>query len=428
MYKKGAIELSMNLLVVIIISLTILTFGIGFLYNTSEVSAEAQEQLAQKSEQQIRKSLEVQQKQVAISQRTASLKSGENGMFGVGILNLDSTNEKFSLELELDKVIDKEGKDITNEIDKEETQSWFMFDQEPMIIEENERFTRQLLITPKLGAFSGQYFFKLRVFTQDNIQYGNTQTIIVDVEGKGKLPEKSLSTLQQPCLDDLNCEYYFIYVPIGDWEHPKLFEAKVEERTGFFIDITKFKFLKVGTVLVPLEFVKDNCNLQKVNPNIAREHLKIKNCADKYADQAGIEYERAIGLTSTYEGGRTFFNGKSCYATLGHTLAGEQQETPSLVAHELGHTYNLCDEYSYKDYLAQNRFVKRNTCQNKFPDRCREMSGLCEGGTPTYRDYEGDPVLNVCYGDTHYTIMGAASGSECGLDKTGGYEAMGDLS
>ncbi len=239
---------------------------------------------------------------------------------------------------------------------------------------------------------------------------------------KESAAETAPKTAPKNCLEDYSCERYFFFVPIG-WKDEDVFKEKSRERMEFFADISNFKFKNVGIVYVPLSFA-GKCNLGKINPTLAMDQFKIKNCADRYADLLGLSYEKAIGLTETFESGRAFFNSKSVYSSLGHVVRGVKEETPSLVAHELGHAYSLCDEYSYSIYFAQDRQLHSGLCRNEFPENCGKKTDTCKGNTPTYRDYSGESVLNVCLGPTHYSVMGAASGSECGYDQEG-YLAVG---
>ena len=229
------------------------------------------------------------------------------------------------------------------------------------------------------------------------------------------------------CAKDLSCDYYFVFVPLGNWKADAEFETKVEERMLFMTDISKFKDKKVGTLRVPLNKMS-NCRITKIDPFSASHHQKIKSCADKYADSLGIDYERAIGLSNGFEGGRAFFGSKVMFVSLGFNVGGTKAERIGIVAHELGHTYDLCDEYSFTIWKEQRGYVTGKECENKWPEYCDKRIDDCEGNTPTQQDYEGDPLDTVCYGSVHYSIMGYSKGSECGLDRTGGYEAYGDIS
>jgi hypothetical protein len=228
------------------------------------------------------------------------------------------------------------------------------------------------------------------------------------------------------CTEDLSCSYYFVFLPL-DWDSNAEFKTKVDERARFFIGVSAFKDENVGIVSIPISYVEE-CELGFIDQKVAAHHKKIKTCADNYADSIGIDYERVVGLANKYDGGRAFFGSKVMYASLGFDLGGGRTtERPGIVAHELGHTYDLCDEYSFTIHKAQKRYIKGKGCENPFPEQCEKIIDDCQGNTPTYSDYAGDPVLNVCGGAIHYSIMGFSRGNECGLDRLGGYQAYGDL-
>ncbi|MBI2151255.1 hypothetical protein HYU21_00835, partial [Candidatus Woesearchaeota archaeon] len=225
------------------------------------------------------------------------------------------------------------------------------------------------------------------------------------------------------CLNDFSCDDYFVYLPLGEWSSQALFEARARERAAFFEGISDFKFKKVGNIFLPLNFVKDTCKINSFGAQSARDHLLAKRCADRFVDKLGISYEKVIALSSSMAGGYAFIKGKSVYTTLGY-IGSSGEESPSIVAHELGHAYSLCDEYDFKIYEIQNRLFGGKKCRNKFPNQCSTNTETCLGNTPTYRDYEGQTVQNVCLGQQHYSVMGYNQGYECGYDATGGYEAV----
>ncbi len=124
-----------------------------------------------------------------------------------------------------------------------------------------------------------------------------------NIENNTELEESPDETKEKDCLEDFTCDDYFIYVPLGEWERQELFEVKAEERAHFFVDISKFKFRKVGNIYLSLDFVNTACKLTNIRQESAPDHLKIKRCADRYADSLGIDYEKAIGLTNSFTGG-----------------------------------------------------------------------------------------------------------------------------
>lgn len=54
----------------------------------------------------------------------------------------------------------------------------------------------------------------------------------------------------------------------------------------------------------------------------------------------------------------------------------------SVTAHELGHVFGLCDEYSYSAWLSQNQtFI--GGCPNPYPSDCQKEVGIICSGQPT---------------------------------------------
>lgn len=69
-------------------------------------------------------------------------------------------------------------------------------------------------------------------------------------------------------------------------------------------------------------------------------------------------------------------------AFFGQGVVAESYENVS--AHELGHTYGLCDEYSYREWRRENDFLLLG-CPNPYPEQCEKVDdseAWCEG-TPT---------------------------------------------
>lgn len=90
---------------------------------------------------------------------------------------------------------------------------------------------------------------------------------------------------------------------------------------------------------------------------------------------------RYIGITD----GDLALDGSSDVAgwTYGPDTLGIIAETGSIeiVAHELGHTFGLCDEYNY-DYWVEQDEAFTGGCPNPFPPECERtegMNSMCEG-------------------------------------------------
>jgi hypothetical protein len=80
--------------------------------------------------------------------------------------------------------------------------------------------------------------------------------------------------------------------------------------------------------------------------------------------------------------------------TMGEDFLGAVGEASylAITAHELGHTFGLCDEYSYEAWSFQNS-ISATGCPNNFPAECIPALDSC------------DPEPNT---EGHYSIMGFA--------------------
>src|SRR3989344_8402452 len=187
MYKKGTIELSINTLVIVIISIVILTSGITLLYKFIGGAEDIKSKLDAQTNTELERLLVDQGKQVALPLHIADVLRGENHVFGLGILNiggqLDGKNigEEFTVQTEFIKLVDLQNKDITGEAPKEEINQWLLYDSGSQIIKENEHTKLSLLVNVPTTALTGQYIFNAKVILNDGRQYGNTQKFYVNV-------------------------------------------------------------------------------------------------------------------------------------------------------------------------------------------------------------------------------------------------------
>lgn len=104
----------------------------------------------------------------------------------------------------------------------------------------------------------------------------------------------------------------------------------------------------------------------------------------KYASELNILADRYIGLTK----GDLSPHGE---ADVVGWAAGEQaivveSDDPYVTAHEIGHTFGLCDEYSYSVWLQQDEeMTASGGCPNPYPSSCphRIQTDVLCPGTPT---------------------------------------------
>src|SRR3989338_1747735 len=175
MNTRGSIELSMNVFVIILISLVILAGGITLLYKFLGGAEDIKAQLDEKTNEELERLLVDQGKQVALPLHTATIFRGESHVFGIGILNIGSVGNEFLLRVELSKVVDEQEQDITPTLNKAEVESWLLYNTEPIILEENGHEKEVILVKVAPDTPKGQYIFNAYVFLSDgSSQYGNT--------------------------------------------------------------------------------------------------------------------------------------------------------------------------------------------------------------------------------------------------------------
>ena len=118
--KRGAIGLSINTLVVIIISLVILGLGVSLLYQFIADAEDIKGQLDRKTEEELERLLVSQGQRVALPLHTANIYRGESHSFGIGILNTLENNENFRLIITFSGAYDENQNIITDSITMEE--------------------------------------------------------------------------------------------------------------------------------------------------------------------------------------------------------------------------------------------------------------------------------------------------------------------
>lgn len=176
---KGAIELSMNMLVVIIISLVILGGGVAFLYKLIAGAESLKTDLDKRTQDELERLLVEQGQQVALPFRQATIERGEQHVFGLGILNIGADQE-FRIQVALRSAKDKNNEEIG--VAPEQIQPWLLYTKEPFPLTENEHHREGILMEIPRTAVPGEYLFGVEVLTADGERYGNVQIIVVEVK------------------------------------------------------------------------------------------------------------------------------------------------------------------------------------------------------------------------------------------------------
>ena len=179
--KKGAIGLSVETLVIIIISLVILSAGITLVYQFIHGAEDIKSSLDQTTQDELERLLVGQGKKVALPLHVATVSRGDSHVFGLGILNTYDHTEKFQVQIRLNKVVDETKADITSALDKPAIIGWALYNHAAITIESNANDKEVILIQVPKDAVKGEYIFVAEVFDSKNNLYGNPQTFIVTV-------------------------------------------------------------------------------------------------------------------------------------------------------------------------------------------------------------------------------------------------------
>ncbi len=178
---KGAIGLSVETLVIIIISLVILSGGITLIYQFIHGAEDIKGQLDQKTQDELERLLVGQGNKVALPLHVAIISRGESHVFGLGIQNINDNTESFTVSIHLNKITDESKKDVTASIDPQSVASWALYNSAPISVESNANKKEAILIQVPKSAIKGEYIFVAEVLDSKNIRYGNPQTFIVTV-------------------------------------------------------------------------------------------------------------------------------------------------------------------------------------------------------------------------------------------------------
>lgn len=179
--KKGALGLSVETLVIIIISLVILSAGITLIYQFISGAEDIKAQLDQKTQEELDRLLVTQGKKVALPLHVATVRRGESHVFGIGILNTFDENKNFFVGVHLQKVADETEQDITLQLDADEIKGWVFYNSGAIMIESNANHKEALLVQVPKAAVKGQYIFLATVLLEEGAVYGNPQTFVVTV-------------------------------------------------------------------------------------------------------------------------------------------------------------------------------------------------------------------------------------------------------
>ncbi len=160
--------------------------------------------------------------------------------------------------------------------------------------------------------------------------------------------------------------YIFGMIPVN-WQGT---EAEFTELANNYLDYFVDKSNMDEYFDVQIQILTESPDLNANDQNIINELT--------YYGMSQIPADRYIGITSQdviLEGDSDivgFTQGDNAYSVI------SEADEVSIVAHELGHTYGLCDEYSYEAWMYQNEDLPGG-CPNPLATSCQNNGEMCIG-------------------------------------------------
>ncbi len=184
--KHGAIELSANFIVVLVLSAALMVSGFILIKNVFSKTMEMKETLDKKTESDIEDMLSSGSK-VAIPFSTKEAKKGKLVTFGIGILNIlpgSSTSDQFNVEIKFNATYGMAKNDITADVLPKNPDSWLMYSKDIQEINKNQDHNMAVGIKTRKDIPSGDYIFNVNVSYKDGNEwkpYDDLRKIIVKV-------------------------------------------------------------------------------------------------------------------------------------------------------------------------------------------------------------------------------------------------------
>lgn len=165
MNNKG-IELSINFLVVIIISIVMLGLGILLIRNFFGTVEEIRTELDAQTDSELTTLLQEGQ-MVAIARTRKTIEPGKAGIYGLGILNIYKEKKTFEINIESPTPA---GYDSQNQGINQDTSTWLLY-QKTITLEPAEQGKIGIRVEPSKGITKGEYIFNVEI-TAEGEKYG----------------------------------------------------------------------------------------------------------------------------------------------------------------------------------------------------------------------------------------------------------------
>ena len=190
-------------------------------------------------------------------------------------------------------------------------------------------------------------------------------------------------------------EFILVFIPMNWSSDYSEFVEQAEKQADFFIQESNIENYFVVTKVFLEEGLEDvNLNSDTLTNDVIVFGMG-HTPGDRYiamtdGDISPDGFSDVVGWTMGY----------------GYTGVVAESEFISVAAHELGHTFGLCDEYDYDAWVSQDEEAV-NGCPNPYPETCPK-EGIVENGTI--------PCDGLATEDGRSSIMGPAIEGDLGFN------------
>ncbi|MBI4154054.1 hypothetical protein HY501_01855 [Candidatus Woesearchaeota archaeon] len=161
--RKGAIEMSMQTIIVVVIGVTLLTLGLRFVYKTFTDIGGQQTKVRELTDKQISELFGESDESISVSPITTSIDQGDEGQVSVAVRNLASTKQNMGYQLE-----------VTNAPEgANDVESWFLADTSQREVNSGAAFRDLVPVSVPNTAPLGTYKIKLTLQCSGGAECGD---------------------------------------------------------------------------------------------------------------------------------------------------------------------------------------------------------------------------------------------------------------
>ncbi len=156
--KRGAVELSMTTIVVVVIGITLLTLGLRWVYNIFGGLESQRQKLIEATEEQIRQTFGESDKPLNLLTSSITVEQGSSYDLGVGLKNTYGEPHEFTYKVT--------ATDIPASVTNVQVLSWYRWDKSQIYLESGEIYVDTVSIDP-VKAPLGVYKLRLELTCMD---------------------------------------------------------------------------------------------------------------------------------------------------------------------------------------------------------------------------------------------------------------------